>query len=201
MNKQPIKRTRVNGKDSYTHCIECKLEFDTIDDRGRKVIWGGSGCCKRCYMRAYSNRGDKTCLKCQRTLYNTTKSVCKICRELEREAYYKENPKARKTTSYQQKLKILNTELDYEKFELIRRLLSRFKSNYQTYVDYFRLLDVYIDIYDHETHLDSYPEFDQVEIILRRLKDIWLHNKEVKKQKEIIERAKIISKRKRLLKD
>lgn len=198
---QPRKKTRANGKEAYTHCLTCKYEFDTLNEKGKKVTYGASGCCRKCYTRAYSNKGDKTCLKCQRVLYNTSKSICKVCKELEKEAYYKENPKAKKSSSFQQKLKVLNTELSYEQFELIRRLLSRFKFNYHTYADYFRLLDVYVDIYDHEAHLDSYSELDQIEIILRRLKDIWLHNKELKKQKEIIERDKLMKKRKRLLKD
>lgn len=195
------KKTRANGKSAYTHCLGCKFEFNTFNDKGKIVVYQSSGFCRRCYSRQYTNKNDRTCLKCQRALYNTTKMVCKICLELEKQEYYKQNPKAKKSRTFQQKLKALNKELTYDQFELIRRLLSRFKFNYYTYADFFRLVDIYVDIYDHEAHLDAYLEADQIEIMLRRLKDVWFYNKELRTQKEIIEKEKLAKKRKRLLKD
>ena len=95
----------------------------------------------------------------------------------------------------------MNKELTYDQFELIRRLLSRFKFNYYTYADLFRVIDIYVEICDHEAYLDGYSESDQIEIMLRRLKDVWFYNKELIINNQIIEREKLAKKRKRLLKD
>jgi hypothetical protein len=197
---KPKKRKRLNGKDSYTHCLTCKEEFNTIGSKGKLVKYQASGTCRTCYNKAY-NKSDRYCLKCQRPLVNTTKTICRVCRELEREEFYKENPKAKRSKSYQLKLKVLKSELTTDQYELIRRLLARFKVSHYNYADYFRVVDVYIDIHDHEAHLDAYSENEQMEIMLRRLKDIWLHNKDVREKKAIIERDKLEKKRKRLLKD
>lgn len=200
--KQPRKgsyQPRANSKDKWTHCLECKFEFNTLGHKGKLVVYGSSGLCRRCYGRLYNKNIQKFCQKCERQIIGSTKPLCKICQEIEKEEFYKNNPK-KQPRSYKQKLKVLEQEISTEQYELIRRLLVKFKLNMFSYVDYFRVADVYVDIYDHEAHLDAYTEHDQVAIMLKRLKDIWLHNRDIRQAKRIKEKEKLDKKIKRLLK-
>jgi hypothetical protein len=196
------KLPKRKNKEVPTNCLSCKLEFGSTNDNGKKVKHQAGGQCSKCYMKIYSVKEGRKCIRCERDLYKTTKDICRVCRDIQKEEYYKVNKKAANQSKlYKEKLKALNKELTYEKFELIRRLLSRFKFNYYTYCDFFRVVDIYIDIFNHEAHLDSYSENEQIEIMLRRLKEVWIYNKEVRENKSIIEKDKLLKKKKRCLKN
>lgn len=196
--KQPRKR-RVNGRDN-TKCIDCHINFGELNSRGKLVIYMSSGLCRSCYQKAYSSKKGRNCLKCGKLIASATKTVCKLCQEIERDEYYKNNPSAKKSTSYKQKLKVLDKEITYENYELIRRLLVKFKAGNYNYVDLYRVVDVYVEIYEHEAHLDGYNEYDQVLIMLKRLKDIFDHNTKVRLDREIENKIKLQKKINRLIK-
>lgn len=172
------KSQKVKQKD-FTHCQNCNAEYGTYNDKGRKIQQQAHGMCRTCYQRFYHNKEGRVCKTCNRPLQATVRDICKLCHMAEKEKKWQENSYKR-PDSYRHKLKVSKTQLEYSQYELIRRLLGKFKMNYFSQSDYFRVIDIYIDIYDYETHLDAYSPDDQIVIMLSRLKEVWLYNKELK---------------------
>lgn len=178
-----IKAFSPRVKEEYTHCRTCELEFDTLNHKGRLIKKGSLGYCVSCYTKLYNNRKEKRhCAKCNNILVNTTRDICKPCYRIKRDEFLRANPSARKTESDKNKVKAEKVVLDYEQFELIRRLLTKFKLGQNTSVDMFRVADIYLDIFNYDVFLDALSEKDQVIVMLKRLKDIWDKNNELKKQ-------------------
>lgn len=196
-----VSKERVNAKSRHKKCVSCNLEFNTINERGNIVKQGSGGYCKTCYMKQYHKKGEKNCLKCGRDLFRSLKSLCKICIDIERDEFYKNNPKARKTTTYLNRQRALNKPITEEQFETIRRILVLFKAGMYEYVYIFRLVDIYVEVFGNEAQLDAYTELDQIEIMLRKLKDIWLKNKVRFDEIRLKEAIKLKTKKKRLLKN
>lgn len=179
-SKQPKVKIRKNSITQWTHCRNCKLAWGEKNEKGRLVTQGSNGYCKRCYMDTWLKAEPSNCQRCGKQIERTTKTLCKVCYDIERDEYHDRNPNARKSSSYKNVIIAQNKVLEYEEFELIRRLLGRFKLGSQTRLDFYKLADVYIDIFETDVALDAYRELEQVRVMLRRLKVIWQRNNEIR---------------------
>jgi hypothetical protein len=160
-----------------THCIECNLEFLTLNERGRLVRRGQSGHCKSCFHK--KNRPTTICKNCNtQMLKSTITGLCHLCRI--------EKGVANGSRTY--KNKVNNPiDVDYENYELIRRLLVRYKLGINSPVDEFRVVDFYLYIKEAPAFLDTLTERIQVIEMLKTLKETFdynlkLRNEESKKQ-------------------
>ena len=87
-------------------------------------------------------------------------------------------------------------DVHYENYELIRRLLVRYKLGINTPVDEFRVVDVYLDIKDAPAFLDTLTERTQVVEMLKTLKETFDYNLKVRQE----ESKKPLSKNKSYIK-
>jgi hypothetical protein len=107
----------------------------------------------------------KVCNNCGNImLVGTQTGLCPLCR-LE-----KSHPITKK-----RRLKELQ-QVDDETFELIRRLLVRYKLGISMHIDTFRVISVYMDLNDNSSLLDTLTEETQLVEMLKNLKLIWQHN-------------------------
>ncbi len=182
-------------KDLPPHCSECKLEYGALNEKGKEVKKGSMGMCKLCYSRAYSLRNEpKPCRNCGRTMRNGLKNICQLCDDELKDKFYKENPHVRKSESFRNKQIAEKVILTDEQFELIRRLFVKFKLGSQNSADFFRVVDIYLDLFNCDAFLDSYCEQEQVIIMLKRLKVIWDKNSTFRKAELEKKRLKQIRK-------
>lgn len=151
--KYPVKRYKTKG----TSCLECNVEFGSKNEKGKLVKKGSRGYCKRCYMRIFTQIGTKTCNGCGNEMTTKRLSLCPVCKLSERKAGRKRKEKEPHI-------------IDNETFELIRRLLVRYKLGYNNFADAFRVIDVYMDIADNSNMLDNLREDYQIVEMLRWLK-------------------------------
>lgn len=169
-------------KKDWTHCVECNLQFGSTNERGRLISKGSNGYCKSCYGKIYNNLKQKrSCDRCGVILKHTTRDICKACYQIEKDNFYRENPNARKSESYKNKILAEKAILTDEQFELVRRLFVKFKIDTWNLADMFRVADVYLEVFTHDVFLDSLPEKDQVVIMLSRLKPVWDRTNVIKK--------------------
>lgn len=160
-----------------TACLHCHITFGERNSKGRIVKKQANGLCATCYSRVWTNKEGRTCLKCNKLIISSAKLLCAVCHEKQRDEKFLDNPKKKKPESIRKLKQALNNKLDSETFELIRRLLARFNSGLWLHHDTLRVVDVYMSIYDYEARLDAYGSKEQLEIMLRRLKELWLFNK------------------------
>ena len=154
-------------KKKPTHCIECLLEFQSLNSRGRLVRRGQSGYCKSCYHK--NNKPTTICKNCNmQMLKKTTTQLCHLCRI--------EKGVVNGSRVYKQKKVNNPIEVHYENFETIRRLLVRYKLGINSPVDEFRVVDVYLDIKDAPAFLDTLTERTQVIEMLKTLKETFDYN-------------------------
>lgn len=142
-------------------CVKCLFKFDTLNEKGKPVLRGSKGMCKRCYHR--TSKATKICNECGNEMLNGSRSgICAVCR-LNR-------PTKRKRKEVKIPL------VDKEQFELIRRLLVRYKVGHNTMVDNFRVVDIYMDVNDNPIVLDTLSEESQIVEMLRNLKTVFDYN-------------------------
>jgi hypothetical protein len=155
-------KTYLNEKNpakvKSTCCIECKNEFGSKIEKGRIVKKGSRGYCKRCYMRIFTQVGSKTCAGCGNEMTSKRLSLCPVC-------------KLNKKSAGKWKRKERTPDIiDNETFELIRRLLARYKVGHNNMADAFRVIDVYMDVADNTNLLDNLREDYQIIEMLKWLK-------------------------------
>ena len=169
---------RMPIKEAQTHCKLCNMEFGSINARGRGVNKGPRGLCKTCYCR--SVKPKKQCEQCgNEMLAGSNTGLCIVCRQL----------KTASKRPWKRKEKALPL-LDAESYEVIRRLLVRFKFGFNDIVDNFRVIDAYLDVCENPVFLDTLAESAQVVEMLRHLKKVYDFNKHEKENRLEIEKKK-----------
>jgi hypothetical protein len=175
-------------KEVSTTCSICNAEYGSINEKGRAVIRGPKNCCKKCYSK--SKKPKKECENCGNTmLAGSNTGLCVVCRELKRE----NNTNLKR--KYTKKV-IPLPFLDVETYEAVRRLLVRFKFGNNGIVDNFRVVDIYMDLYDNPVFLDTLTEEAQIVEMLRYLKKVYDFNKEDRVNKLEVEKKKADFKKK-----
>jgi len=167
-------KVRKNSADRWTHCFDCKYKFGDINEKGNLVRKASSGYCKSCYQRNYSKKLKRKCESCSREIISM-KKICKVCyakQALESPTRYM----IKKLQSNRNKEKMSKVVLDITQYELVRRLLVKWKRDILQSIDYFIVADIYVDIFECDTFLDSCSQEEQVIIMLGRLEEIWKNN-------------------------
>lgn len=152
---------------STDFCVSCNLQFGTLNKKGRPVFKITSTLCRSCYHK--KNQEVVKCQKCDMFI-SGTKTYCAMC-SIELGLSYKKKWRPKKKND--------NVGLTKIQFEFIRRLFGRFKIGSQDYVDYFRVADIYVDVYGLDVIFDGYKTEVQVVMMLRRLKKTWDFNKPI----------------------
>jgi hypothetical protein len=160
---------KVYGVDSRkklksNKCSKCEFEYETLNNKGKVVKRGPKNMCKTCYTR--SNKPVKICKNCgNQMLAGSSTGLCPVCR-------------FNKPISRPRKVEL--PEVDKEQFELIRRLLARYKVGHNNYADAFRVADIYMDVNNNPILLDTLSEESQIVEMLRNLQAIFYYNLEKK---------------------
>lgn len=158
------------SKDKEPNCSCCGFQYETLNNKGKVVKRGPKQMCKTCYTR--SNKAIKICKECGNQMLTGSKTgLCPICR------FTKPILRTRK----EPKLPIV----DKDQFELIRRLLVRYKVGHNTLVDAFRVADVYMDVNNNSILLDTLNEETQIVEMLKNLKSIFDYNLNKVKEKPV----------------
>ena len=160
------------------NCVKCDAEFDTLNSKGKAIKRGSKGMCKTCYCKSF--KPSKFCNSCNNEMMKGSNTgLCPVCR-LNRSQERKKRP-----------IKIkLPPIVDKEQFELIRRLLVRYKVGHNTIVDTFRVIDVYMDVNDNPIILDTLSEGAQLVEMLRNLKEVFDYNLHILKEISITKSKK-----------
>jgi hypothetical protein len=162
--KLPVKATKV----LETNCSRCLSEYGSITDAGKVISRGPKSLCKSCYSK--EKKPKKECSKCgNMMLAGSNTGLCIICRE--------DNKNTDGKRRYNRKVKEIPF-LDNETYEGIRRILVRFKFGTNNLVDNFRVADLYLDVNEEATLLDTLTEEAQVIEMLKNLKKVYEFNKE-----------------------
>lgn len=164
--------TAGRPKHQGTKCSCCGFDYETLNNKGKVVKKGPKNMCKRCYTR--SNKPVKICKNCgNEMLKGSSTGLCPICKLNKPSLRKKKEPE----------LPIV----DKEQFELIRRLLARYKVGHNTPVDTFRVVDIYMEVNNNPILLDTLGEESQIVEMLRNLKAVFYYNLDkvdVKSKKE-----------------
>ena len=158
--KYPVKRTNIKSQS----CSKCQAEFGSKNAKGKEIKKGSRGFCRRCYMQLHHQISTNTCKGCGVELIAKRLSLCPIC-------------KGHEMSSKKWKRKVRPPHIvDNETFELIRRLLVRYKVGHNNYADAFRVVDVYMSISDNSNLLDNLREDHQIVEMLKWLKQTFDYN-------------------------
>jgi hypothetical protein len=156
-----IKKEKIDK----TNCVKCNGEFDTLNEKSRPIKRASNGLCRSCYTRG--RKPTKICKKCGNVMMvGSLTGLCAVCK------LNKEPLPGRRV----KKKKINIPEVDKEQFELIRRLLVRFKVGHNTMVDTFRVIDIYMDVNNNPILLDTLSEEAQLVEMLKNLKMVFHYN-------------------------
>ena len=159
-------------KEKPKNCKLCNLEYDTKNAKGRIVLRASSGMCRSCYAKSY--KATSICIKCNNSMLSKTRTgLCKPCRERDRILSGKKSWNRKKVKQ--------TTIVDNETFELIRRILSRYKTGFNDLIDNFRISDVYMATHDNNVILDTLSEESQVVEMLKSLKLLFEFNSKYKR--------------------
>lgn len=158
-------RAKGRPKNKATHCKVCELEFGTMGPKNKAIKKGARGYCKSCFHK--ENRPTTICSECnEQMLKPTTTQLCYLCRA----------KKGIGRKSRPQPAPPKPVYVEYENFELIRRLLVRYKLGMNNMVDDFRVVDVYLDIKEAPAFLDTLNERHQIVEMLKTLKETFDYN-------------------------
>jgi RNA polymerase subunit RPABC4/transcription elongation factor Spt4 len=161
------------------NCNECNVEFGSLNKKGKVIKKGSRGYCRPCYMRMRGQVATRTCTGCGNEMASKRLSLCPVC-------------KSQEISSKKWKRKVRPPHIvDAETFELIRRLLVRYKVGHNNYADAFRVADVYMDIADNSNLLDNLREDYQIVEMLKWLKQTFDYNLQllIKKRQAEAEQA------------
>jgi hypothetical protein len=144
-------------------CLKCNGHFNTLNEKGRPIRRASNGLCRSCYTRG--RKPIKICNNCGNIMINGSfTGLCPVCKL--------DKSKSKKTRSKKTGI----PEVHKEQFELIRRLLVRFKVGHNTMVDTFRVIDIYMDVNKNPILLDTLSEEAQLIEMLKNLKNIFHYN-------------------------
>lgn len=162
-NMEKIYGVLGRPKQKNPNCIKCNANFDTLNSKGKPILRGSKGMCKKCYAQSF--KPSKICKECgNEMMTGSNTGLCAIC---------KLNNSTKKTKRKKEKQIPI---IEKEQFELIRRLLVRYKLGMNNIVDNFRVIDVYMEVNDNPILLDTLSESAQLVEMLRNLKAIFDHN-------------------------
>ena len=178
--KDYVKKSLPTKKDKETNCSECNGKYGTLNDKGKAIVRGPKGLCKKCYGR--NKKPKKECIECgNMMLAGSNTGLCAVCKERKRAE--------KGGRRWVKKVKPLPV-LDIETYEAVRRLLVRYKYGTNTLVDNFRVADIYMDINENSILLDTLTEEVQVVEMLKNLKVVFDFNKENRTEKLLEEKIK-----------
>ena len=166
MTGGPIKLVEKN-------CKICKVQYGTINDKGRAVMKGSYGLCKSCYTKG--RKVKKECTKCGNImLVGSNSGLCALCKELEREE--------KGGIAWKRRVKPIPI-VDNETYESIRKVLVKFKYSTNNLVDNFIVIDIYMSVNDDSILLDTLNEETQLVEMLKNLKKVFDFNKGKSKER------------------
>jgi len=157
-----------------SNCTVCQRTIGSIDKEGKIVDRGNSKMCRYCYQKDFRDRLSNVCGKCNITLAKkTSRGLCKFCikEEMEKELELRKG-KSKTYIKNKKKKEMPQIPLTWHQREEMRRLLVVYKRGYQTLVEPFRLVSLYVELYS-DVELDSYTEESQVIICLRTFKKLF----------------------------
>ena len=153
-------------------CGTCNLKYGSVGPKGKVIKKGPKGNCRSCFHKI--NKAVSICDDCGETmLKKTITRICPVCK-------IKKNIDAG-NRKYKHHI-IKPVIIENEEFELIRRLLVRYKLGMNNMADDFRVADVYLTIKDAPEYLDTLNERQQVVEMLRHLKVTFDYNLEERKK-------------------
>ena len=154
-------------------CRVCLKEFGSLNEKGKEVKLAGKGLCKFCYQKEYLQRLSNICNNCGGELLRpSARPFCKLCKKVKMEEYRLRTNKANKNRKKAEK-QTEGVPMTIEQREEIRRLLVRYKLGMQTGADNYRLISVYLEIYNADEELSSFTEESQIIIVLKTLKKLF----------------------------
>jgi len=154
-------------------CRVCLREFGSLNEKGKEVKLAGKHLCKFCYQIEYKERLSSVCSNCGGELLRpSVRPFCKLCKKVRMEEYRLRTNKANKNRGKAEK-QTEGVPLTIIQREEIRRLLVRYKWGMQTGADHYRLMSVYLEIYNADEELSSFTEDSQVIIVLKTLKKLF----------------------------
>ena len=146
-------------------CVECGISIGELNKKGKLCDVLIKQRCRPCYAKYNRNQLCDRCEKCG-VQFITGSSVC-LCLSC--------RPKSRYS-----KAEIGYKDLNVEQLSMMLTLFRRYKNGTNTPVDNFRVVDLYLDIYDRGAFVynssltfDGYEEESQVVLMLRSLKMIY----------------------------
>jgi hypothetical protein len=164
----------IRDRKRLDNCSVCERLIGSLDEGGRVIDRGNAKMCKYCYQKDYNGRLSDTCSKCNIKLSRkTARGFCKFCKKEEMDKELELRRGRSKTYIKNKKKKEMpSIPLTWHQREEIRRLLTIYKMGYQTLVEPFRLVSLYVELYS-DMELDSYTEESQVIICLRTFKKLF----------------------------
>lgn len=164
----------IRDRKRLDNCSVCKRTIGSPDESGKILDRGNSKMCRYCYQKDYKARLSDTCSKCNIKLSRkTAKGLCKFCikEEMDKELELRRG-RSKTYIKNKNKKEMPSIPLTWHQREEIRRLLTIYKRGYQTLVEPFRLVSLYVELYS-DKELDSYTEESQVIICLRTFKKLF----------------------------
>ena len=168
-------KNKVNSYNRYdnTNCLTCNLEFGSKNYKDRLVRKAAKGICSICYNKEYFKSGSFICKGCKCKMPHKIIGICKYCKEKDMEEIIKRKYKKQLKGDVVGKVKYTKVTITKEHIEEMKRLFNRYKLGYNRPIDSFLVLQLYLDIFDNPTDLDSYEVDSQIIIMLRKLKDVY----------------------------
>jgi len=156
-----------------SECSTCHRQIGSFDERGKEIKKAAANKCKRCYTVEYKNKLSNTCGNCGGKLVRpSSRAFCKLCKKVNKEEYRLRTNNANKNRTKAEK-QTQGVPMTILQREEIRRLLVMYKWGLQNSVDHYRLISVYLEIYNADEELSSFTEESQIIIVLKTLKKLF----------------------------
>ena len=148
-------------KEKLKNCIDCNIDFELLT---KKAV---SGLCKTCYTARIKASRKQPCLGCGCQMINGSFSgYCKICKV--------DFKIIKSRTTIKKYTDILESiQVNQEQLLEIKILLIRFKRGLYSELDFFRVMNIYLDTRGFKVELEIYKPFEQVKFMLKDLKKIY----------------------------
>jgi len=152
-------------------CLGCKLLWNSINDKGKKVVLQASGMCRACYNINYKLTSSFRCKRCGNDMGKKIKGICSLCK-IEIESY---KPPSQRSIRIPKKINI-----NRETKEDLRKLMNRYKFGLNTPIDPFILTNIYLDIVwssenenKNQFYFDQFDQENQIIAMLKILKIVY----------------------------
>lgn len=147
------------------NCRGCKLLWNSVNDKGKKVVLQASGMCRQCYNINYKLTSSFRCKRCGNDMGKKIKGICSLCK-IEIESY---KPPSQRSISIPKKV-----NMNRETKEDLRKLMNRYKFGLNTPIDPFILTNIYLDVVSSSENENKnqfyFDQFDQENQIIGMLK-------------------------------